>query len=130
MTETMGRPLGTYSMLNLINKASEAQIQKTIVDYISLKHKDLLIFHVPNAGKRSFQTGIFLKRQGLLKGIPDVCILWKGRCGFLEIKTPTGRLSSHQRAILDRMTALHIPNAVVRSLDEAIEVLHNWGIKT
>lgn len=115
-----------YRILHKAAEASEAQIQEAIIKYISLKYKNIIAFHVPNAGKRSFQTGFFMKRQGLLKGIPDVCVCWRHNVGFIEVKTPTGRLTAPQRIILERLTDLGIPNAVCRSLDDAVSVLKSW----
>lgn len=116
--------------LGKLVKETEAQIQKSIIDYIKIQYKNAIIFHIPNSGKRSFATARFFKDQGLMVGCPDLAICWSpGRFGMLEVKSPTGRLSSHQRAAIERLRAIKIPVEIVHSLDDAIQYLKLWGVK-
>lgn len=109
---------------------SESQIQKLIIDYIRHQHQHAFVCSIPNAAKRSFATAAFFKSQGLVSGVADLLIAWKGgRVAFMEVKTPTGRLSNPQKVFADKMQFLSIPIAVVHSLEEAQTVLKLWGVR-
>jgi hypothetical protein len=51
----------------------------------------------------------------------------RGRPFFLEFKTPAGRLSEPQEKFRAWAMAAGIPYEVCRSLDEAKQVLRDWG---
>ena len=43
--------------------------------YQKCKYPELeCMYHIPNEGKRSPQTGAKLKRMGLSPGVPDICL--------------------------------------------------------
>lgn len=45
------------------------------VEYQSSVHPELkLLYHIPNEGKRSAAAGAALKKAGLRKGVPDLCL--------------------------------------------------------
>ena len=56
----------------------EAQEQKALFTWAELslgKYPDLKwMYHIPNEGKRSKSNGAELVRQGLKKGVPDICL--------------------------------------------------------
>lgn len=57
-------------------------------------------------------------------GVPDrICLMPDGRVLFVEVKTPTGRLSPVQVAVHRRMSAIGHSVAVVRSAEEINELL-------
>jgi hypothetical protein len=51
----------------------------------------------------------------------------EGRTGYMEVKSPKGRLTEDQENFLAAMAANGNLTAVVRSLDEAADVLAAWG---
>lgn len=88
--------------------------------------------HAANDGKRSIAAAMRLKRLGMVAGDPDLRI-WMPRrpepplVGFLEVKSATGRVTPAQQ---DEIAALRddgFPVAVVRSVDEALAALREWG---
>lgn len=69
---------------------SEADEQAAVVEYCRVRH--IPIYHIPNEGKRSYQAGRYMKRQGLSAGVPDLCIpVPKGRYHSLYIEMKYGR---------------------------------------
>lgn len=56
----------------------EAQEQEALfswADIVMHQYPELeLLYHIPNEGKRSKSNGAALKRQGLKKGVPDLCL--------------------------------------------------------
>jgi hypothetical protein len=49
---------------------------------------------------------------------------------FLEVKTPTGRLSDDQREIMDTLGRLGAPVMTVASVDDVRRAFSRWGIET
>lgn len=88
-----------------------------------------LAFHIPNGGKRSRVEGALLKAMGVTAGVPDQCVLWDGPgVGFLEMKAKDGRLSDEQHEIIERLQAMGVNVAVVKTLDDIDKALSQWGV--
>ena len=112
---------------------SEAQEQKLLIEWCELqkcKYPELrLIFHIPNEGKRSFKTGIELKRQGLKSGVPDL-FLPVARNGFhglwIEMKFGKNRLSKTQKDWYWALLEEGYEVTVCYSADEGIEVIKKY----
>lgn len=82
---------------------TERVLQKKIIEYF----KKLSIIAV-----KTDSTSV--------RGWPDlVAVLPTGEVHFIEIKTPTGRLSIHQERIHEQLTKQGANIHVIRSLDEA-----------
>ena len=73
---------------------------------------DAFWFHTPNSGRRGKAAGGRLKAMGMKAGIPDLCIIYRGRVFFVELKTLKGRLSTVQR---DMHIRLEEAGATVKS---------------
>jgi hypothetical protein len=114
---------------------SERDIHQSIVDWLQVALPDGSVFHhSPNEGRHKVQYRVMQKRLGVRAGWPDIEIFanrtwWREDTGlhwapvFLEIKTPTGRLSENQKRIHDKMNKAGCHVAVVRSIDETCEAL-------
>lgn len=76
---------------------TEHEHQVQFVAWFRKTFSDVLIFAIPNGGQRNIAVAAKLKAEGVTAGIPDLFIpawsLW------IEMKTPTGRLSEPQKAI-------------------------------
>jgi len=86
---------------------------------------------VPNdaSGKTSMAKAGRLKSMGLRAGISDLVLIGpSGQAHFLEIKTATGRLSESQERFRAMCEKRGWNYAVVRSVDEALDVCRKWGI--
>jgi hypothetical protein len=105
--------------------APEAAIQRAIID--RLRWHGVMAIHVPNAGKRSAIAGRRVKAEGLRPGFPDLVALQGGRCAFLEVKAPKGRLSPAQVECHAELERQGFGVAVVTSQDEAIAALRARG---
>lgn len=110
---------------------AEARIQAAIVEWIRTVSSDLVVFHVPNGGKRGKADAARLKWIGTLAGVPDLVIITPGaRVRFIEVKTPDGSLSPAQRDIRESLTALGTPPAIATSIDDVRRAFSAWGIET
>ena len=72
---------------------------------------------------------ILINLTGTRRGWPDFQIFQAdGRCAFLEVKRPGGRLSPDQQRIADHMKRAGHRFEVVDSVEAAISVLVAWGV--
>ena len=105
---------------------AEHRTQVSCVRWFNLKYPHLRgrLFAVPNGGRRDAVTGAKLKAEGVVAGVSDLILLKSThRFGALliEMKTPKGRQSEHQRwwqsVICDKDEYKYV---VCRSLDDFI----------
>lgn len=59
---------------------------------------------------------------------PDLRVLHPKRCFWVEAKSPTGRLSGGQEREIARLRALGEDVVIVRSIEDALQVLVESGI--
>ena len=99
----------------------EQAIQRAVVEYLRIMENlgEIFYFAVPNGGLRSkVEAGIF-KSLGVRAGVPDIVLLFPGgRCAFIEIKAPQGRLSQAQKAFRNTAEEMGFPFAECRGVDE------------
>jgi hypothetical protein len=108
---------------------SEAQLQAQIATYLSVALPPNARFHhSPGEGRRGWKSQADLKSSGFTTGWPDLEIVWQGRVYFLELKSAKGRVSPVQAKCHAGLSAAGAPIGVVRSLDEAVARLKEWGI--
>lgn len=107
----------------------EQAIQRSCVDFLRQCAPEGLGYTAinPVPAKSKAVAGIS-KAMGLIPGIPDILLVWKGRAIFVEVKADGGRLSPAQR---DCQAGLMLAGALVhtvKSLDEFIDFLGAAGI--
>jgi hypothetical protein len=83
---------------------SESQIQQACIQWFRYNYPDLwnagMLYHNANEGIRPGGQGRRIKREGLVKGVADLCLsVPKGGFGalYIEMKKPGGRLSPEQK---------------------------------
>ena len=108
---------------------SEHDLQAAIVAYLRLVlPPDQVIVGISN-NPRSKQTGAREKARGMVAGFPDLLLCGKV-VGFLEVKLPGKGLRLTQTMWAEFCHATGMNWALVHSIDNVREVLHNWGVKT
>ena len=81
----------------------------------------LLMFAVPNGGKRDARTGAIMRYEGAIRGVADLILLVpkKGYASLcIEMKTPKGVQSEHQRTWQRAAEKYCNRYVVCRSLEE------------
>lgn len=120
-------------------KASEYQIQVAIVEYLhAVLPENVLVWHVPNQATFKVSEEIrkrllaFLKKLGLLPGVPDLWIWHPHKpCPLMiEIKKPGNALSFTQEKFQSWCQRYGKPYRVCTSVDEVREELRLAGIPT
>lgn len=82
----------------LAQNPSESKIQGECFAWLWNYHPETrrCFFAIPNGGRRNPREAMTLKATGLIAGVPDTCLVWKGRIYFFEFKTEKGLLSESQ----------------------------------
>ena len=66
--------------------------------------------------------------KGVISGCPDLIIIYKGRCFWIELKAADGRLSKAQQEIHAVLAAAGCQVTVARNAEEVLGALDAWGI--
>ena len=110
--------------------AEEAREQCRLVAGLRKCWKDLpdterlIVFAIPNGGKRNAMEGANLKAQGVKAGIPDLCIILPNKTViWVEMKAKDGHLSDAQEEMHKHMNALRHDVITAYSAEDAINRL-------
>ncbi len=106
---------------------TEADEQITVIEYCDLK--GIPIYHIANEGKRTRYTGDLLKRMGMRKGVPDLCVpVPKGKYhGFyIEMKSHKGKPTNEQISWLKCLKAQGYATAICYGASEAITLIEKY----
>lgn len=112
-------------------KHVESQIQQSCFKWFRLQFPDLamLMFAVPNGGSRRRIEAMIMKAEGVTAGVADALFLYQnseyhGLC--IEFKTAKGRQQPSQKLFQQAVEAQGFKYAIVRSVDEFIELVKNY----
>lgn len=109
-------------------RMSERELHIYVADLLRLTgHRDVMWLHVPNESPRSSRYGAQLVRYGLKAGAADILVVVRGKTFWLELKTARGRLSPEQWAFREAAVAAGAAYEVVRTPEQAKEILASWG---
>lgn len=118
-------------------KQSEDEIQIAIVEYLSsiCRVYGFLFFAVPNeaamksrSGKSVYPLIAHLKKMGLVPGVSDLVIGFRGLMYGVEVKTESGKQNPNQKLFEGWCRDCHIVYQVVRSVKDMEHYLRRWGI--
>lgn len=116
---------------------TEAQHQAAVVQWaqqpaVRNKWPQLkLLYHVPNGGSRDRVEGAHLKRQGVKKGVPDLCLpVPRGRYHglYIELKTEKGKTGPEQEWWLRELNEQGYSAFVCRGWEAAVRTLE-WYLE-
>ena len=86
-----------------------------------------LLYHIPNEGLRSVQTGARLKSEGMKPGVPDICLpIARGpyHALYIEMKrTKRGRVTDTQQGWISALNRVGNKAVVCKGWQEAVQVL-------
>lgn len=106
----------------------EHSLQVGCVNWFRLQYPRLAkaLFSVPNGANVTEREGKWLKAEGLTSGVSDLILAIPNRENrgvFIEIKTPSGRVSKEQKDFLALMSSLGYRTEVVRTFDRFMDVV-------
>lgn len=106
---------------------SEAVEHKAVAQYLDWRH--VLWCHVPNEGKRNYQTAAVLRSLGLKRGVPDI-LIFEPRGGYhglaIEMKDNGGKLTEPQKQWLRALIDRGYKAGVCYSAESAIKVIERY----
>lgn len=123
----------------------EEHIQIGIVEALSIltaraeAGNKFLFFSIPNEGylsavgarkptSKDYARLTILRKMGLVKGAPDLLILHKGRAYCMEVKSKKGGQTKEQWRFEMAAASVEVPYAIVQSVNDAVDMLQEWGI--
>ena len=111
--------------------AFQAALAKTLTIEIApagkLSSHGVVWFSVDHANFAGEVPGIRIGR-GIIAGILDTFVLYRGRCYLVELKAEGGVLSDSQQATIAASTLAGVPCAVCNTIDDVIRALDEWGV--
>jgi hypothetical protein len=66
--------------------------------------------------------------RGVIAGVPDIIVLYQGRCGWIELKARDGVVSDPQRSMAATLLLSGCRIGVARDVDEVLAALDEWGV--
>ena len=88
-----------------------------------------LMYHVPNEGKRSVVTGARLRREGMKKGVSDICLpAARGEYHglYIELKAKGGKATPAQVEFLQGITEQGYFGCICYGAEEAEKAILNY----
>lgn len=110
-------------------KNIEHKDQVKVVQHIRAFYPDVIIAAIPNGGDRTASERVRLHFEGVLAGMPDLCVL-EPKNGFyalfVEMKTKIGKVSDKQSDLALQLNAKGYKAVVARSAAEAIKIIEEY----
>lgn len=108
---------------------SEHDLQVSVARFLSLAlPADAVWFHVPNGGHRSKASAGKMKAEGVIAGVADCLVIYRGQAIGIELKTLKGRLSPQQKSWASSFERAGGWYYVARSIDQVKEILESCGV--
>jgi hypothetical protein len=116
-------------------RTPEADIQRAIVHMLRVVlPRGAIVHHAANevtsGDRQAKQRQAILVGMGVHRGFADLVVLSGGRVLFLEVKSRTGRLRPSQAEFRDAVLAQGFGWALVRSVEDALGALADYGFTT
>lgn len=85
-------------------------------------------FSVPNefSGNKRPVFGTLQSAMGRINGAPDYIFMWGNGCGFIEMKSATGKMQPNQKIFKAWCEQNNVAYEICRSSEEAVNVLRKW----
>jgi len=100
-------------------KQLESLLQRAVHQFLSVAlPAEAIHFSIPNGLMRSKQAGARAKGEALRAGIPDLCVIYRSKAFFIELKAPHGRMSPAQREMARKLIYCGAAVCMCRSVEE------------
>ena len=114
-------------------KTEEHHHQCALIEWARLQANTIpalsMLYAIPNGGHRHIATARKLKSEGVVAGVPDLCLAWASGKYFglyIEMKSKKGVLSYAQKDWLASLNNAGYAVAVCRSFDEAKKTIEEY----
>lgn len=111
-------------------KDLEHKLQVNCVRWFRYQYADKIIFAIPNGSFRNVITAKNLKDEGVLSGVPDLCVpcAMGGYHGlYIEMKNGNaGRLSENQQNVIDKLRKEGYKVNVARKFEDFVGIVREY----
>ena len=107
----------------------ESRLQQACIKWVRYQYPDLIIYAIPNGGKRNAVTGAILKAEGVLAGVADLVVAkaTKDHHGlYIEMKTAKGQQAPSQRAFEQAVTREGYRYELSRSFEQFVTIIRTF----
>jgi hypothetical protein len=102
-------------------KVTESTIERAILRALNTTPG---VFAFKTMDQKQFRDGSYIRGSSYqIRGVSDIIALHWGKTYFLEVKTPQGQQSTHQKAFEKKVKATGNVYAVVRSVEDAMKII-------
>lgn len=104
----------------------ESKIQQACVRWFRLQYPHLVLFAIPNGGRRGKVEAAIMKGEGVLAGVADLFLMhanFRYNGLFIEMKTPDGRQSESQKDFEQNAHERGYCYKICRTFDEFRDVV-------
>jgi hypothetical protein len=127
--------MGMRAAVRLLPVPSEHSLQSQIAKGLAielapagkLSAKGVVWFAIDHANYGGAIPAMRIGR-GIIAGLPDIWVLYRGRAYLIELKGPNGVLSEAQKGFMAIAMLAGIQATVADSLDQVLVALDQWGI--
>lgn len=105
----------------------EDNLQIAVADYLRYQCTHTIWWHTPNGGQRNPREGARFKRMGVMPGVPDILIFWRGGMGGIELKAGKNKQQQSQSNFQYIWQHFGGQYAVCRSIEQVERALREWG---
>ena len=110
---------------------SEHQEQVAVIEWFDTQYSALRgrLYAIPNGARTSIGTAVKLRREGLRKGVPDLCLPYrtlKYSGLYIEMKDLKGKVSIEQTDWLSYLASQGFRTAVCFGFDEAAKEIKGF----
>jgi hypothetical protein len=127
----MPRPASRLTAPIVREHPRQAQITKVLTIEVAPPGKvsdaGVVWYSIDHANYAGEVPGVRIGR-GIVAGLLDIFVLYRGRSHMIEIKTPDGELSDPQRSVIAAVLAGGSRVAVARDWIEVLACLDEWAI--
>lgn len=97
----------------------ESRLQRSVHQYLSWAlPPDAVHFAIPNGLMRSEKARARAQGEGVTAGVPDLCVVHRGRALFVELKSRRGVMSPAQRSMTQKLIYAGAAVCCCRTLPE------------
>jgi hypothetical protein len=107
----------------------ESKLQIACVEWFNLQFPKLVLFAIPNGGRRDAREAKIMKAEGVRAGVADLFLMFRagGYAGlFIEMKYGDGRQSENQKWFEWAATNAGYKYVVCRSLEGFIRIIKDY----
>jgi hypothetical protein len=107
----------------------ESKLQQNCVKWFRYQYPDLVLFAIPNGGRRGKLEASIMKGEGVLAGVADLFLMCRNESFnglFIEMKVGKGKQSDNQIAFEKKALQNGYQYSIARDVESFIEAVESY----